>query len=196
MTAIKAYRDTPHILSQIESSGKLRLKPEDMPEPYLQALLRVEDPRFYTHNGIDLSTPGAGWTTITQGLVKIYFYQGFMLGFLRYRKIDQTLIAWVFNRQVEKHRQLRMFINSVYLGEHQGREIIGFEEGARVYFNKEFSLLGEDDFLSLVAMIVGPNEYNVAAQPAKNQERVRRIRRLLKGECQPAGHGDVFYEKC
>jgi len=196
VTAIRAWRDTPRIVSEIESSGKLRLKLEDVPEAYLQALLMVEDPRFYEHNGIDLSTPGAGWTTITQGLVKVYFYNGFSPGFLRYRKIDQTVIAWVFNRRVEKHKQLQLFINSVYLGEHQGLEIIGFEEGARAYFNKEFSMLSEDEFLSLVAMIVGPNEYNVAAQPAKNQERVRRIRKLLKGECRPAGLGDVFYEQC
>jgi membrane carboxypeptidase/penicillin-binding protein len=196
LTAIKAYRDTPRIISEIESSGKLRLKVEDVPDAYLQALLRVEDPNFYTHNGIDLTTPGAGWTTITQGLVKVYFYNGFSPGFLRYRKIDQTLIAWIFNRQVEKKKQLQIFINAVYLGEYNGTEVIGFEEGARAYFNKEFSMLSEDEFLSLVAMIVGPNDYNAAAQPAKNQERVRRIRKLLRGECQPAGLGDVFYEQC
>ena len=196
LVAVRAYRDTPRIVAQIESSGKLELKLEDVPEAYLKDLLKVEDPNFYSHNGIDIRTPGAGWTTITQGIVKVYFYNGFSPGFLRYRKIDQTLIAWVFNRRVGKNEQLRIFINSAYFGDYNGREIIGFKEAALAYFNKEFAMLSEDEFLSLVAMIVGPNDYSVATQPGMNRERVRRIKRLLGGECEPAGLGDVFYEKC
>lgn len=36
----------------------------------LDALLKIEDPAFYRHKGVDLKTPGAGLTTITQSLVK------------------------------------------------------------------------------------------------------------------------------
>ena len=89
----KAYVDTPQIVSSINSSGKLTLNLEDVSEANRKALLTVEDPNFYAHNGIDLSTPGAGYTTITQGLVKIYFFNGFNPGPLRINKIKQTIIA-------------------------------------------------------------------------------------------------------
>src|SRR5689334_21462540 len=84
--AAKACYDTPRIVSEIEASNKLVLKLEDVPQNRLKALLAVEDPNFYTHNGIDLSTPGAGYTTITQGLVKVYFFGDFNPGFLKINK--------------------------------------------------------------------------------------------------------------
>ena len=195
--AIKAYLDTPAIISAINQSGRLTLRLEDFSEEYLKALLAVEDPNFYSHNGVDLTTPGAGWTTITQGLVKIHFFEdGFTPGFLRINKLRQTVMAWSFDRRADKQTQLRIFINTVYLGSHRGKEIRGFQEGARSYFDKEFSALERGEFLSLVAMIVAPNEFNVFAQPSKNRERVSRIERLLNGECKPADLGDVYYKNC
>jgi membrane peptidoglycan carboxypeptidase len=192
----QAYLQTPGIVSQIDSSGVCVLNLNDIDRDFLNALLAVEDPLFYSHNGIDFSTPGAGWTTITQAIVKIYFYSEFSPGFLKYRKVNQSIVAWVFNRRVDKNAQLRIFINSAYFGDHNGKEIIGFQDAARTYFQKEFSELNRDEYLSLVAMIVGPNEFNVASQPEKNKERVKRIKRMLNGECQAVDLSDVYYRKC
>lgn len=194
--AVKAYIDTPKVVAEINSSGRLRLALEDFSEDRLKTLLAVEDPNFYAHNGIDMTTRGAGYTTITQGLVKIYYFDGFSPGFLRHRKIKQSVIAWVFNRRVDKREQLRIFVNSVYLGNHNGADITGFRDAARVYFNKEFAELTEDEYLALVAMIVAPNELNVSASPHKNRERVNRIERMLQGECAPSSVADVYYDAC
>ena len=83
----RAYLDTPKVVAQATSPDKLRLRLKDVPDDYQRILLTVEDPNFYSHHGIDLTTPGAGWTTITQGIVKIYFYNGFTPGIFRYRKL-------------------------------------------------------------------------------------------------------------
>jgi membrane peptidoglycan carboxypeptidase len=193
----KAYFDSHTIVQQAYSSGKLKLKIEDLPKAYQEALLVVEDPNFYQHNGIDLSTPGAGYTTITQGLVKIYFFpDGFSPGFLKHRKLKQSLIALAFNKRVDKNTQLDIFINQVYLGHINSKEVIGFQAGAKVYFEKEFKDLSFDEYLSLVAMIIAPNEFNINKQKGKNQERVEKIKRLLKGDCKPTGLTDVYYENC
>lgn len=190
---IKAYSDTPAIISQALASDKMVLRLEDFPEGYLDNLLAVEDPSFFTHNGVDLQTPGAGLTTITQGLAKRYYFDSFKPGL---SKIKQTLCALALNRRVDKRTQLRLFVNTVYLGTINGQEINGFSDGARAYFGKDFSQLTKDEYLSLVAMIVGPDEYNVLKQPEKNAERVKRIKRLLAGACQPQSNRDVFYESC
>jgi hypothetical protein len=56
--------------------------------------------------------------------------------------------------------------------------------------------LSRDEFLALVAMLIASNECSVARQPAKNQERVPRIKRLLSGGCQPESLTDVYYVQC
>ncbi len=96
MVIARASSDTPRVVAKATAPEKIKLRLEDFPEEYKQILLTVEDPNFYTHNGVDFGTPGAGWTTITQGIVKIYFYDGFTPGTFRYRKFEQSLIAWTF----------------------------------------------------------------------------------------------------
>ena len=192
----RAYLDAPKVVAQATSPDRQSLRLEDVPDEYQRILLMVEDPNFYSHYGVDLATPGAGWTTITQGIVKVYFYNGFTPGVFRYRKLEQSLIALVFDSRVDKKTQLLIFINSAYFGNHDEREIIGFTDASRAYFNKDFSRLTRDEYISLVAMLVAPNGFNVVQQPTKNRERVKRINRLLNGECKPMGFADVYYEEC
>ena len=192
----RAYLDTPKVVALATSPNRLSLRLEDVPDDYQRILLTVEDPKFYSHHGIDLTTPGAGWTTITQGIVKVYSYDGFTPGLFRYRKLEQSLIAWMFNCRVDKRTQLVIFINSAYFGNHGGKEIIGFADASTAYFNKDFSRLTRDEYVSLVAMLVAPNGFNVVQQAGENRERVKRINRLLNGQCKPTGLDDVTYEAC
>ena len=193
---INAYLAIPTLISEITSSGQLVLRLEDVPDDYLRALIAVEDPNFYAHNGVDIRTPGAGWTTITQGLVKLYFFDGFTPGFARINKVKQSVLAVVFNRRVDKHTQLRIFINAVYLGTVDGQAVIGLHDGAGVYFHKAFAQLSNDEYLALLAMIVGPNQFSLLTKPAANQDRVRRIKRLLNKACKPDNVADVYYARC
>jgi membrane carboxypeptidase/penicillin-binding protein len=192
-TMIKAYIETPRLMARITRSDRMVLRPEEFPAGWLQALLTVEDPNFYAHNGIDLTTPGAGITTITQALVKLYYFDHFKPGIA---KLRQSLIALVVDRRVDKQTQLRVFVNSVYLGNCRGKQIYGFSDAAQAYFGKRFSQLTRDEYLSLVAMIVSPNGDNVLKHPAQNVDRVRRIKHLLAGDCRPRNNGDVLYQDC
>lgn len=185
-----------NIMPQAQAAGRIKIHLEEMPNNYLTDLLTVEDPNFYEHNGIDTTTPGAGWTTITQGLVKIYFFENFEPGFLKINKIKQSLIALVFNQQVDKRTQLTLFVNSANLGSKDGKDVIGFSEGAKVYFNKEFRALTEDEYLALVAMIIAPTDLNIATKAEANHQRVVRIQKLLRGQCKPTNLEDVYYQNC
>ena len=49
---------------------KFKILSGDLSQRQKEILIKVQDPGFYNHNGIDLSTPGAGLTTITQAIVK------------------------------------------------------------------------------------------------------------------------------
>jgi membrane peptidoglycan carboxypeptidase len=155
----------------------------------LEILLKVEDPRFFEHNGVDLSTPGAGLTTITQSLVKHLYFDNFKAGIA---KIRQTLIArYVLDPQMPKEMQLTRFINTVYLGP----EVKGLEQAANHYFHKTFDQLTEDQYIAIIAMMVAPTTFSVEKRPERNRERVRRIKKLISGEYKLKGLCDLYYGK-
>jgi len=190
---IDAYARTPAIIARVTTADKLPLSLEDFPDGYLDSLLKVEDPGFYSHHGIDLTTPGAGYTTITQALVKQLYFEHFRPGLA---KAKQSLIAMVLDRRVDKRTQLRIFVNTVYMGSPNGEDLHGFSDAARIYYGKDFKAISSDEYLALVAMIIGPDGFNVIKHPEKNAERVKRIKHLLEGHCQPAGNSDVYLEAC
>lgn len=191
---IIGYVQTPGLVARRIAQVETRLKVEQLSAEYLRILLEVEDPEFFSHKGIDLSTPGAGLTTITQGLAKDLYFEQFRPGGLA--KLRQSLLALVLNQRITKQEQLYLFINTVYLGNHEGVTVSGFVTAARVYFDREFAALTREEYLALVAMIIAPNDFNVATHPEKNAQRVHRIERLLRGECKPAGLRDVYYVNC
>jgi len=156
-------------------------------------LLKVEDPGFYGHSGIDVASPGQGMTTITQGLVKLLYFDPFQPGFA---KIEQSLIArFVLNRHLSKDQQLTLFINHAYLGARAGRQIHGFAEASLIYFGKPFDALSRDEYIGLISMLIGPNEFRPDNASVYN-ERVARIKALLAGRCKPTGVFDPFYDGC
>ncbi len=182
-----ARRHTREVLWPQLASTSYPLAVSDLSPMQLLILLKVEDPAFYRHHGVDLSTPGAGLTTITQALVKVLYFEKFQPGVA---KVRQTLIAYyALDPLVGKEDQLRLFINLIGLGE--GAR--GFAEGARHYFGKELRELTDDEFTALVAMIIAPQNFNLRQHPERNQERVARIKRLVAGEYQPKGLCDQYY---
>ena len=67
---LQARHDSAALLAKARSDVPLVLPLSAMSAWQKDALLRVEDPSFYEHHGVDLHTPGQGLTTITQALVK------------------------------------------------------------------------------------------------------------------------------
>ncbi len=55
--------------------------------------------------------------------------------------------------------------------------------------------LTEDEFISLVAMPVGPKRYNIITNPEYNKKRSKRIKDMLQGKYKPKGLFDIYYDK-
>lgn len=188
---IKARQATPLTFKRILSNEGLELRPGYLSGDRIRWLLMIEDPNFYRHHGFDFSTPGAGLTTITQGMVKYLYFDRFKPGFM---KIEQTLIAWLaVNAMVSKEDQLTAFINTAYLGTCEGTDVRGFAQAAKTYYKKPFNVLTDNEYLSLVAMLIGPDEFSVKYHPGRNKDRVERINKVLSGEYKPQGLRDVYY---
>ncbi len=185
---VSARSKTPELVADILASGKIDMTAEDLTAEQKEILIRVEDPNFYGHHGVDFATPGAGWTTITQGLAKKLYFNDFEQGLM---KIKQTLCAWLaLDPLVDKDTQLTLYINLMYFG----NDVQGLHDAAKYYYGKAVSDLTEDEYISLIACLISPTELNVKSHPEENAKRVARIRKVLSGEYTPQGLFDITYE--
>jgi membrane peptidoglycan carboxypeptidase len=189
---LRAERSTPAILAA------WRAKAQQVPQieltPEQQAiLLTIEDPGFERHNGIDMTSPGQGLTTITQALVKIFYFERFSPGIA---KIEQSLIArFILHNHVSKEEQLKLFVSLARFGEVRGNEVTGFAQAAEAHFGKPFDQLTREQYIGLVAMLIAPIDIR-PDKPAALAERVARITALLAGRCAPSGLLDTSYSAC
>jgi membrane carboxypeptidase/penicillin-binding protein len=182
-----ARHETPGMVKKILGSGQIKLRSSELTQRQKDILLKVEDPGFYQHNGVDFVTPGAGLTTVSQAVVKKLYFKEFRPGI---SKVRQTLVArFAFDPLVPKEDQLTLFINLAWF--RQG--VTGMPSAAEFYYGKQVSGLSEDEFISLVAMLIAPRTFDIKDRPASNAERVRRIKMLLSGAYTPKGLMDQYY---
>jgi len=163
----------------------------DLTPRQLQILVTVQDPGFYRHSGIDLTTPGAGLTTITQAIVKKLYFEDFKPGIA---KLRQSLIArFVVNEMISKADQLTLFLNTMSFGEIDGASVVGFESAAQAFYGLSLKELTEDQYISLVAMLVAPSTFHIIDHPDWNKDRTQRIKALIAGRYKPKGLMDQYY---
>jgi membrane peptidoglycan carboxypeptidase len=163
----------------------------DLTPRQLQILVTVQDPGFFKHNGIDLSTPGAGLTTITQAIVKKLYFENFKPGIA---KLRQSLIArFVVNKMISKADQLTIFLNTMSFGKIDGASVVGFESAAEAFYGLPLKELTEDQYICLVAMLVAPSTFHIIDHPDWNRDRTLRIKALIAGRYNPKGLMDQYY---
>ncbi len=179
-------------IAAINTEAEVEL--DTIPERRIDALLAVEDPTFWTNKGIDLETPGAGVTTLSQGLGKRVYFDHYKPGFAKFELMLMTRFG--MHATVTRHDILKAFLNVAYMGRDAAGPVIGFHEAARRWYGKELMMLSMDEFLGLVAMVVAPAELDPVAHADANADRVARIKRLLAHQCAPEGLMDVRLEGC
>ena len=113
-------------IKEIKKEKENYVKIEELPEDYINAIVAVEDRRFYKHNGIDLISISRaiitdiktmslveGGSTITQQLAKnTYFTQSKDVT----RKIAEMFMAFEFERVCSKDEILELYVNTIYFG--------------------------------------------------------------------------------
>ncbi|MGQ0667901.1 MAG: transglycosylase domain-containing protein, partial [Nitrospiraceae bacterium] len=156
-----------------------------MPSALIEALLAVEDRRFFSHYGIDPVaigralwvnvTQGAvvqGGSTLTQQLAKNLYYspQRTMT-----RKLRESVAAVVLEFKYRKEEILESYLNEIYLGQAGSVSIYGVGEAAHRYFGKTLDELSIDEVALIVGLIKGPNTYS----PVKNVEHATARRNVV-----------------
>ncbi len=142
----------------------------DLPSHVPNAFLAAEDSRFRSHLGIDpigvgraavsnIAAGGVteGGSTITQQLAKTRFLTN-KRTFTR--KALEAGLALMIELRLSKDEILEAYLNEVYLGHRDGREVRGLGEAARVYFGKTPQKLTPAEVAVIAGMIRAPNRDN------------------------------------
>ena len=140
---------------------------KDLPPYVSNAVIAMEDERFFKHNGVDLraitralisSIPGvnlvrSGGSTITQQLARnIYLTQDRTFS----RKINESLLALKIENALSKERILEVYLNEVYWG----HGAYGIEAAAKTYFGKSAKDLNLSEASVLGGLLSSPEYYS------------------------------------
>ncbi len=172
-----------------ETKGS-NLQVDELPEYLINAVLAIEDRRFYSHFGIDpLGIARAmlvniskgkfvqGGSTITQQLAKNLF-----LTHERKieRKIKEAILAIWLERELDKDEILSAYMNRVYLGS----GTYGFEAAAQLYFGKSARNVNLREAAILAGLLKAPSRYS----PHNNIELAKKRSQLVLSAMKDAGY--------
>lgn len=153
----------------------------EIPRRLVDAVLAVEDRRFFRHFGVDVvgviraavanlrrGSIAQGGSTITQQLVRnLYLSPGRRVG----RKVAEVTLALLLEMKYSKERILESYLNEIYLGHRGIRAIYGIAEASRHYFEKDPRDLTVGETALLAGLIRAPNGYSPYVNPRLAKKR-------------------------
>jgi len=180
--------DGETVLAEFAIEKRIPIKEQDIPKTVENALLAIEDYRYYSHPGIDpyriagavfknvTTGTSEGASTITQQLAKnLFLYKDQTYT----RKVNEWMVALQIERFYTKRQILEMYMNYVFLG----AGAYGFEAGARTYFGKSLKELNLEEAALLAAIPKSP-EYS----PTRNLQKAETRRNVVLDQMAKYGY--------
>lgn len=166
-----------------------------LPQMYIDAVISVEDHRFYRHSGIDVIAIGRafindvkamsfveGGSTITQQIAKNeYFTQEKKIT----RKIAEVFMAFDIEKKYDKNKILELYINTIYFGNGYYNII----DASLGYFGKLPKDMTDEECIMLAGIPNAPSAYN----PKENVELARQRQKQVINKM--IDHGYLEQEK-
>jgi penicillin-binding protein 1A len=195
-TPMRVYTREGDLIGQFGEQKRSPLPFEEIPQPFIKALLAAEDDSFFRHRGIDLmglaravselvltGEKGSGGSTLTMQVARNYFLsleRTFM------RKFNEILLAIEIERALDKEEIFELYFNRVFLG----HRAYGFEAASRVYYGKGIDELSLAQHAMLAGIPKAPSRNNPVSGPTAGKERRNWIlgRMLELGYIDPLGH--------
>lgn len=156
-------------------------KISELPPTYLNAVISVEDQRFYKHCGIDIIAIARalindikamdfveGGSTITQQFAKNeYFTQEKKIT----RKIAEMFMSFEIEKEYSKDEILELYINTIYFG----NGYYNIKDASEGYFGKTVDELTDGECIMLAGIPNAPSVYNPKENPKLARERQRQV---------------------
>lgn len=156
-------------------------KLSELPQIYINAVISVEDHRFYEHPGIDIIAIGRaiindikamsfveGGSTITQQIAKNeYFTQEKKFT----RKVAEVFVAFELEKQYTKNEILELYINTIYFG----NGYYNIKDAAKGYFGKSITNLSDSECIMLAGIPNAPSVYAPTQNPELAKQRQKQV---------------------
>jgi penicillin-binding protein 1B len=170
-------------LSESANRSKRRLLTYDeIPANLVQAVMAIEDRKFFEHGGVNyFSIVSWGWhdivgdrkhrggaSTLTMQLAKLLFVQD--TGTIKY-KITQILMAFHLEHRFTKKQIFEAYANQINLGQRGSFSVDGFGEASQAFFGKDAKQLDLSQCAMLAGIIQRPNYFNPFRHPERTIER-------------------------
>jgi penicillin-binding protein 1B len=190
---LKKVKLEPELIASIfdEKMEDRTLVPlSEIPEELVQAVVAVEDERYYSHHGVDpLAIVRAfltdllhfkavqGGSTLTQQLVKNYFLTADKT-FVR--KFNEMFMAILLELRYSKEEVLEAYFNEIYFGQRGPISVTGAEEASKLYFAKGVAHLSLAESALLAGLIRSPGEYSPFKNITKTYDRRNFVLKSMK----------------
>ena len=183
------YKMYKYAIEEISIENKIKeikskenyTKISELPQMYKDAVISVEDHRFYRHFGIDIIAIGRavindikemsfveGGSTITQQLAKnIYFTQEKKME----RKIAEVFMAFKIESKCSKDEILELYLNSSYFGD----GCYTVKEASNKYFGKEPNNMSNSECIMLAGIPNAPSVYAPTKNPYLSKKRQKQV---------------------
>ncbi|PID14478.1 penicillin-binding protein [Sporosarcina sp. P34] len=175
------YDPNGEVISKVSNSNIEGVLIDQIPNTLIEAVISVEDQRFYKHHGINYFTMGrallenafkgkivAGGSTITQQLAKnVFLTQERTYS----RKFKELILAKKIERVYSKEEIMERYLNQIYFGDGAW----GVQRAAQTYFGKDVSELTLSESATVAGIIKAPSHLS----PTKNMEKSVNRRNLV-----------------
>jgi penicillin-binding protein 1A len=184
-------RTGKRVLAVLRGSENRTIVPSEDINPWMkQAIVAIEDRRFWEHNGVDLRAVlralwadirnqrvVEGGSTITQQFVKnVWVRDERSIG----RKVREAALAWQLTRSKSwpKERILTAYLNTIYFG----NGAYGVQQAAQTYFGHGARELALPEAALLAGIPQDPSRYDPVQNPRAARERRRAVLRAMRDQ--------------
>ena len=192
-TSSKIYDSKNELIADLGAERRVNAQSSDIPTDLVNAIVSIEDHRFFNHRGIDsIRIAGAflrnlrsnsglqGGSTLTQQLIKLTYFSTSTADQTLSRKVQEAWLAIQLERTATKQEILTYYVNKVYMSNGN----YGMQTAAENYYGKELKDLSIPQLALLAGMPQAPNQYDPYSHPEVALER----RNLVLSEMQRQGY--------
>ncbi|HEL1584725.1 TPA: PBP1A family penicillin-binding protein [Streptococcus suis] len=175
----KIYDKDGNLIANLGSEKRSNAETGEIPTDLVNAIVAIEDQRFFEHRGIDViriagslvnNLSGGnlqGGSTLDQQFIKLTYFSTSAKDQTLKRKIQEAWLALQLERRNTKQEILTYYVNKVYMSNGN----YGMKTAAKSFYNKELKELSLAQLALLAGMPQAPNHYDPYVQPeaAKNR---------------------------
>jgi penicillin-binding protein 1A len=181
---LRVFSEDGFIIGEFGEERRAFINIDQVPKNLKDAVLAIEDRRFYQHNGIDITgvlraiknnvtgKAHEGASTITMQVAKNFFtLPNGKRTFIT--KVNEALLAIKIEHNLSKDKILELYINQIYLGQRS----YGFAAASQVYYGKPLNKLNLAETAFLAGLPKAPSNYNPFVNEKRGKVRQQEVLR-------------------